>query len=133
MRMAGKLLAVAVSLAALTATACGGQQSKPEPGLGGDAAKGKEVFAGTCSSCHGPDGKGMPSLGKDLTKSTFADGLTDQQLLDFLKVGRPTSDPKNTTGVEMPTRGGNPSLTDQDLINTIAYLRSLSAAKQGKK
>jgi disulfide bond formation protein DsbB len=108
---------------------CGGG-SKKDPGLGGDVAKGKEVFAGTCISCHGADAKGLPGLGKDMTTSTLIAGQTDQQLLDFVKKGRPTTDPLNTTGVEMPTRGGNPSLTDQDLINVIAFIRTVNKVKQ---
>lgn len=31
----------------------------------------------------------------------------------------------NTTGVAMPPKCGNPSLTDQDLADVVAYLRTL--------
>ena len=58
----------------------------------GDAAKGKEAFA-TCAGCHGPEGKGLPGLGKDMTTSTFIKGQTDEQLMAFVKTGRPASDP----------------------------------------
>lgn len=91
----------------------------------GDAVAGESLFQGTCSACHGPDAKGLPNLGKDLTTSEFAIGLTDQELLDFVKVGRPVSDPLNTTNVDMPPKGGNPALSDQDILNIIAYLRTL--------
>ncbi len=91
----------------------------------GDAAKGKTFFAGTCASCHGPDAKGMPNLGKDLTTSTFAKGLSDADLYKFVTKGRPASDPANTTGVDMPPRGGNPALKEQDLYDIIAYVRTL--------
>ena len=76
--------------------------------------KGKTVFEGTCISCHGPDAKGLPGLGKDLTTSEFVAAQTDNQLIGFVKKGRPASDPANTNKVDMPPKGGNPALTDTD-------------------
>lgn len=90
----------------------------------GDVAKGKEAFA-TCAGCHGPEGKGIEGLGKDMTSSEFIKGQTDEQLLAFIKVGRPASDPANTVGVDMPPKGGNPALTDEQLMDVIAFIRSL--------
>lgn len=94
--------------------------------LRGDPEQGKEKFLGTCAQCHGADAKGLPGLGKDLTTSAFVRRQTDAQLLEFIKRGRPATDPENTTGVDMPPRGGNPSLTDQDLINIIAFIRTFN-------
>jgi disulfide bond formation protein DsbB len=91
----------------------------------GDAAAGEEVFAGTCASCHGPDAKGLPGLGKDLHNNQFVAERTDDDMVAFIKVGRPAGDPLNTTGVDMPPKGGNPALTDQDLLNVVAYVRNL--------
>jgi disulfide bond formation protein DsbB len=67
----------------------------------------------------------MPNLGKDLTASTFLKGLPDAEAILFLTKGRPSSDPLNTTKVDMPPRGGNPALKEQDLADIIAYLRTL--------
>ncbi len=94
--------------------------------LKGDAEKGKELFLGTCASCHGADAKGLPGLGQDLTTSAFVRQQTDAQLLEFIKKGRPATDPANTTGVDMPPKGGNPALTDQDLADIIAFIRTLN-------
>jgi disulfide bond formation protein DsbB len=91
----------------------------------GDAAKGKEMFATTCAACHGPEGKGVPGLGKDMTTSTFIAEKTDGELLEFVKVGRAPTDPLNTTGVLMPPRGGNPALTDEQLLDIIAFVREI--------
>jgi disulfide bond formation protein DsbB len=120
-------------VAALALAACGGGSggtanttSAKAAASKGDAEKGKTVFEGTCTSCHGPDAKGLPGLGKDMTTSTFIKSQTDDQLLDFMKKGRPASDPANTTKVDMPVKGGNPALTDQDLYDIIAYIRTLS-------
>jgi disulfide bond formation protein DsbB len=64
-------------------------------------------------------------LGKDLTTSEFVAGQTDRQLIDFIKRGRMPNDSANTTGMPMPPSGGNAGLSDQDLANVVAYIRSL--------
>jgi disulfide bond formation protein DsbB len=117
----------ALALAALLAAGCGG-------GGGGGAAapanaqiaKGEKLFQQTCASCHGADGHGMPKLGKDLHDNAFTKGLTDQEMLDFIKQGRPAWHEDNTQGVDMPPRGGNPALTDEDLLAIIAFQRTWS-------
>ena len=121
------LIGLALTALAVVLAACGGGATTPaaSEGPAGDAVKGKVAFEGTCYSCHGIDAKGLPGLGKDLTTSEFAKGKTDAELVEFLKVGRSTSDPLNTTGVDMPPKGGNPALTDEDLSNVVAYLRTL--------
>ncbi len=115
-----------LAVGALLLAACGGGGGAPAPaGPKGDAAQGAQKFVGTCSACHGPDAKGVAGLGKDLTTSEFVKSKSDDELLTFVKTGRPASDPANTTGVDMPPRGGNPALTDQDLADIIAHLRTL--------
>ncbi len=114
----------------LIVTACGGaastQPSSVSSGpLSPDAARGKAKFDSTCAACHGNNAKGMPGLGKDLTTSTFAKGLSDADLIAFIKKGRLVSDPANTTKVEMPPKGGNAAFTDQDLADIVAYIRTL--------
>lgn len=112
--------------------ACGGS---PQPGaqgresvqpVGPSADRGRTVFAGTCASCHGPDAEGVPGLGKDLSRSEFIAGSSDQELLELIESGRAADDPDNTTGVAMPPSGGNPSLTEEDILDVIAYLRTLT-------
>lgn len=100
------------------------QQPTAQPVAQGDPVKGKEFFA-TCAGCHGMDGKGIQGLGKDFTASEFVKGQTDEQLLAFIKVGRPATDPANTVGVDMPPKGGNPALTDAQLLDIIAYIHSI--------
>lgn len=114
-------------LLALTACSGGGAPAAPPTPAGpvGDASKGAEKFASTCVACHGPDATGVTGLGKDLTTSEFVKGKSNADLIAFVKVGRPTSDPANTTGVDMPPKGGNPVMTDQDLADIVAYLRTL--------
>ena len=92
----------------------------------GDAGRGqKAVYDQICQACHGPEGKGVTGLGKDLTTSTFVAGLDDAGLVEFIKKGRDASDPLNTTGIAMPPKAGNPALTDQDLYNVVAFVRTI--------
>lgn len=110
-------------LAAVFLAACGGSAEPtyaPE-----DVAQGGEFFASTCSACHGPDAKGLPNLGKDLTTSEYVGDSDDATLLTLLKEGRPSGHELNTTGVDMPPKGGNPSLSDEDLTTIVAYIRSI--------
>ena len=90
-----------------------------------EVAYGQSLFL-TCTACHGPDGKGLPNLGKNLVESEFVHSLSDDELVDFIKTGRPLWDPLNTTGIDMPAKGGNPVLMDEDILAIVAYIRSLS-------
>lgn len=118
-------------MAAMILAACGGgKEAQPAEATAaapaaGDVAKGKDLYTSTCAACHGPDGKGIQGLGKDLTASEFVKGLSDAELLDFIKKGRDAGDPDNTTGVAMPPKGGNSALTDEQLMDIIAYIRSI--------
>ena len=74
---------------------------------------------------HGADAHGLEGLGKDLHANAFVAGNSDDEMVAFLQVGRTPDDPANDTGVLMPPRGGNPALTDDDLLDVVAYLRTL--------
>jgi disulfide bond formation protein DsbB len=87
-------------------------------------ARGKKVFS-SCVACHAKDGKGVKGAGKDLLHSQFVATSSDAQLLDFIKKGRAVNDPANTTGIQMPPKGGNPALNDAKINDVIVYLRSL--------
>ncbi|MDX1688462.1 MAG: cytochrome c [Candidatus Promineifilaceae bacterium] len=100
-------------------------EGESESVAAGDAEAGESLYQQNCSACHGPDAKGLPNLGKDLTTSEFFHDSSNQEMLAFVKQGRPVSDPDNTTGIDMPPKGGNPALTDQQILDIIAYLRTL--------
>jgi mono/diheme cytochrome c family protein len=95
------------------------------PALVGDATAGKMVYEGTCVACHGPGAVGITGLGKDWTVSDFIRNNSDADLMAFIKQGRLTTDSDNTTGVDMPAMGGNNALTDKDLADVIAYMRTV--------
>ena len=114
---------------ALLLVACGGSDEpadEPASGAsGGDAVAGEPLFQSTCAACHGPDAKGLPALGKDLTASEFFQDSSDEEMLAFILIGRDANDPENTTGVAMLPKGGNPALTDEDILNIIAHIRTI--------
>ena len=113
------LLAAPLALA----IACGGGGSPaPSPET---LAAGTKHFQSTCATCHGADANGLPRLGKGLRMNQFVKDKSDDELVAFLKTGRPASDPLNTTGVDMPPKGGNPALTEEDMKAIVAYLRTL--------
>lgn len=117
--------ALAVVGALLLAAACGGNPPA-DPGTA-DAGRGESAYLVACIACHGPAGEGIAGLGKPLSHSDFIAGLTDEELLEFIAVGRSTTDPENTSGIAMPPRGGRPNLTDSEIRDIIAYLRALQA------
>lgn len=130
----GVVLMIALALAL---AACGGGGGAPsgndqtaaeptaQPTSVGDVAAGEEQFNSLCIACHGPGGVGVEGLGKPFTTSDFLLTVSDEELLEFIKTGRPISDPLNTTGVDMPPKGGNPALTDEQILDIIAYVRTL--------
>jgi mono/diheme cytochrome c family protein len=79
-----------------------------------------------CVACHGREAGGVQGLGVNLRVSEFVDTRTDEELLAFVLVGRPSDHPDNTTNVTMPPRGGFPNLQDGQILNIIAYVRSLN-------
>jgi disulfide bond formation protein DsbB len=100
--------------------------SEPETGVEAVATTpGETLFRVTCPACHGSDAKGVPGLGKDMTTSEFIASQSDAELVDFIKRGRPAGDPLNTTGVAMPAKGANVTLTDPEIQLIVEYIRSL--------
>ena len=90
----------------------------------GDPVAGKDNFK-VCAGCHGPEGEGIANLGKNLHSNAFLADMSDDEAVAFLKTGRPASHPLNTTGVDMPPKGGNPAFDDEDLYDIVAFVRTL--------
>ena len=98
----------------------------------GDAAKGKATFSMLCVSCHGETGKGDGPVGgmlqpppRDFSVGDFkfdADGDgktgTDEDLILVIQKG-------GGAFGGSPLMAPNPSLSDDDIANVIAYIRTL--------
>ncbi|MBK8136316.1 MAG: c-type cytochrome [Chloroflexi bacterium] len=108
--------------ATISADAGGGSSANYDPAL---VARGESLFI-SCVACHGPDAHGLPNLGKDLIASEFVAAQTDESLVQFIITGRPIWDPLNTSGIDMPGKGGNPAMTTEDIQAIVAYIRSIS-------
>lgn len=132
-----KRFVIALAALALALAACGGggsddggssntQAPATDAEFTGLASEGERLFAGTCATCHGVDALGIEGLGKSIVGSAFIAERTDAEMVAFIQEGRPASHPDNTTGVDMPPRGGNPSLDDQALYDIVAYARTLN-------
>jgi len=130
-----KRLLILIGVLVLALGSCGGgdsdsvdaESAATDPVVVGpaDVANGKAVFESTCRACHGPEGEGITGLGKPMPGSPFITEQSDAALISFLEEGRDASHPDNTTGVDMPPRGGNDNLSEQDLVDVVAYMRSL--------
>ncbi len=96
--------------------------------LAGWIASGNAIFHSSCVACHGRGGVGVLGNGKALVNNPFVRSLDDDGLVAFLTKGRTPTDPANTTGIQMPPKGGNPALSEDDLLDIVSYLRTLGNA-----
>ena len=125
MKRTSYLITALILLLTLGLEEAGSPDTAAQAQPSGDAEAGQEAFATTCVACHGPAGEGVPGLGKDMTSSEFIAEKSDDELVAFIKVGRDPSDPLNSTGVAMPPKGGNPALSDEDLQDIVAFIRTI--------
>lgn len=85
-----------------------------------DAAAGKAVYSQTCIACHGASGKGMIPGVRDLTDADGALAKSDEELVKNITDGFQTPG----SAMPMPPRGGNPTLTEDDIKAVVIYLRA---------
>lgn len=136
MKRTATAFALLASLAMLQG--CGGEGDKADSGsstasssstsIDSNAfakAKGKAIYTKTCIACHGEGGVGVEKLGKSWVTSEFIKSKSDDELLAFIRAGRPIDDPMSAGNAPMPPSGGDPTLSDEDLRNVIVYMRSL--------
>lgn len=91
-----------------------------------DLQHGQRVYAISCASCHGPSGRGLPYQGAPLDRSSFLAQRTDRQVLQMIKLGRTADDPNSVMRLPMPAKGGYSHLSDNDLHDVVAYIRTFS-------
>lgn len=92
----------------------------------GDVAAGKETYKARCAQCHGEDGKANTTIAKalqppprDHSDGNYMNKLDDTHLAKVIKGGG-TAVGKSAI---MPPQ---PDLTDDQVANLIAYMRSLA-------
>ncbi|HVA91994.1 MAG TPA: cytochrome c [Chloroflexota bacterium] len=102
--------------------------SSPSPSasavaLPGDPTKGAALFGANCTSCHGASLTG--GIGPALNPIEKLPGVTNPLdpafLIGIITNGRvhQAGDPRQT---DMPAKGGNSALTDQDVKDLAAYI-----------
>jgi mono/diheme cytochrome c family protein len=124
------LVALAVpALIALTGiTTLADSSPSPSPSgsqsaLPGDPNKGASLFGQNCATCHGASlGGGIgPALNPIVKLPGVANPLDPTYLIDIVTNGRKhqAGDPGTA---DMPVKGGNPNLADQDIKDLAAYI-----------
>ena len=93
----------------------------------GDAKAGKTKYETNCMGCHGATGKGdgaaaaaLPTKPQDHTNGKVMNALTDKYLFDIIKEGGKAMQ----KAAVMPA--ASKKLTDQDIWDMVAYIRSLA-------
>jgi len=99
-------LAVAVALCGALATTAADAQ---------DALAGEEIYQGVCRNCHGPTAKGMASYPK-------LAGRSAEYLSDRLVTYRAGEKVGYNSALMIPQAQ---KLSDADIANVVAYIRSL--------
>lgn len=85
-----------------------------------DADRGRQVYEQTCVACHGADGTGALPGVPDFTAADGPLTKDDSVLLQHITEGF-----QNTGSMmAMPAKGGNPELTDEDVIEVLRYIRA---------
>ena len=84
------------------------------------AEAGQSVYAQTCIACHGATGKGAIPGVSDLTKADGPLAKSDDTLFASIRDGLVTPGKP----LSMPPKGGNPSLSDEEIQAVLEYLRS---------
>jgi len=96
----------------------------------GNIEKGKEIYNRNCASCHGLYGKGdgpaavsLRPRPRDLTDQEYVKGLSDEDLFKVITYGG------SSVGKSPFMPGWGNTLSKDDIIDIITYLRSLSKTK----
>ena len=79
---------------------------------------GEDLYQKNCMACHGYDGGGVMPGVLDFMEDRIWASIDPLTLFSQLKHGIR----KDGTTMNMPTKGGNPNLTDDDLKKIIRYM-----------
>jgi putative heme-binding domain-containing protein len=113
--LAGVVMAALIAAGARPAAqAKTDRETNPLAGNALAIKQGQNIFRGRCAVCHGIDAKGY--RGSDLTTGDWVHGGSDRLIFRTITTGVP--------GTEMP---GSGNLSEDEVWQLIAYLRTLSA------
>lgn len=83
-------------------------------------ADGQALYSQTCIACHGANGEGTIPGVRDFTKADGPLSKSDEELVKSITNGVATPG----AALTMPAKGGNPALTEADILSLVAYLRA---------
>lgn len=116
---------IALALVAAFVAGCSGGDTVTVTKAPEVQSPGEQLASESCSSCHGTGFEGVDKLGPGLRNNAYIQDHTDDELVVFIKEGRPRAAEDNRTGIAMPAYGGNPRLTDEQLAEIVVFLRTL--------
>lgn len=90
-----------------------------------DQVAGANIYQQTCVACHGADGKGALPGVADFTVPDGPLRKSDQALFQSILNGFQSPG----SPLAMPAKGGNPNLSDIDIVAVIAHLRTTFEVK----
>ncbi|HNP88932.1 MAG: cytochrome c [Chloroflexi bacterium SZAS-1] len=123
------------ALIAASLYACGGTSTPPAAAPTGDPTKGQALFQRGCASCHNTSTQKL--VGPGLAGLFEPGGPTLSDGVDYggnLPNGRPITEANVAAWIKaggqgkigvMPAKGVAPDITDQDITNIVAYLKTL--------
>ncbi len=85
-----------------------------------DAVAGANIYQQTCVACHGANGKGALPGVADFNAPDGPLRKSDQELFQSILNGLQSPG----SPLAMPAKGGNPNLSDIDIVAVIAHLRT---------
>lgn len=112
-----------VALTAISTLADSSPSPSGGPALPGDPVKGAALYGANCASCHGASLTGGigPALNPIEKLPGVADPLDPTLLIGIITNGR-IHQPGDPRQADMPAKGGNSALTDQDVKDLAAYI-----------
>lgn len=125
-------LSIRLSLAALGAAVAFSAWGAPPPEppgfqLKGDPARGKPLYAKSCALCHGETGDGrgkLPLKPPPADLRAVTGKRSDWELYVVIRDGGPA------LGLSKQMLGWSKMLSDQEIRDTAAYVRSLAPTKK---
>ena len=90
----------------------------------GDSSRGLSLFLRNCAGCHGMNGRG--GMAPEIGNPVFQQAASDEFIVHTIRNGR------IATAMPAFQRLEAPALSDQDIADVLAYLRTLGEQKGQK-
>ncbi len=78
---------------------------------------GAQTFTQSCQGCHAVQGQDHVNI-----RASWVLGKSNEQIADFIKKGRTVTDAENFSKLAMPPYGGQPFLTDAQLLDLARHV-----------